>query len=419
MTRTERQQLSVKRWLASKGKGTIVGATGYGKTRCALMAIKALLKKYPQFRILVVVPTEALQKQWMGHVNDWGFQFNVEVVIINTCVKHRWMCDLLILDEIHRDAAEEFSKVFNQVKYKIILGLTATIERLDGKHFLIEKYCPVVDEISTMECLVNGWISQYKEYQVLIDVDNIDYYKSLHTEWLKHFEFFNYDFGLAMSMCNKEGWKNKLKYRDELYKGNDENMKKQILQSINYHSAQFIKTMTARKAFIYNHPKKLEIARKIMEARDGSKIITFSSNVSMAEAIEGGQNVYTGKTSKKKGRVMLEDFISGNIKTLHSCKKLDEGFDCPDASVAIILGFDSSETKSTQRRGRVVRKFEDKVAEIFYIVINNTQETKWFKDSHQKTDNYIIIDEKGLDQVLRGEVPTITTQKPGELMFRF
>ena len=419
MTRTERQQLSVKRWLASKGKGTIVGATGYGKTRCALMAIKALLKKYPQFRILVVVPTEALQKQWMGHVNDWGFQFNVEVVIINTCVKHRWMCDLLILDEIHRDAAEEFSKVFNQVKYRIILGLTATIERLDGKHFLIEKYCPVVDEISTMECLVNGWISQYKEYQVLIDVDNIDYYKSLHTEWLKHFEFFNYDFGLAMSMCNKEGWKNKLKYRDELYKGNDENMKKQILQSINYHSAQFIKTMTARKAFIYNHPKKLEIARKIMEARNGSKIITFSNNVSMAEAIEGGQNVYTGKTSKKKGRVMLEDFISGNIKTLHSCKKLDEGFDCPDASVAIILGFDSSETKSTQRRGRVVRKFEDKVAEIFYIVINSTQETKWFKDSHQKTDNYITIDEKGLDQVLRGEVPTITTQKPRELMFRF
>ena len=30
MTRTERQQLSVKRWLASKGKETIVGATGYG-----------------------------------------------------------------------------------------------------------------------------------------------------------------------------------------------------------------------------------------------------------------------------------------------------------------------------------------------------------------------------------------------------
>ena len=30
MTRTERQQEAVKRWLAHKGKGTIVGATGFG-----------------------------------------------------------------------------------------------------------------------------------------------------------------------------------------------------------------------------------------------------------------------------------------------------------------------------------------------------------------------------------------------------
>ena len=419
MTRTERQQVAVKRWLASKGKGTIVAGTGFGKTRCALMAIKALLKKYPLFRILVVVPTDALQKQWLENINEWGFQLSVEVVIINTCIKNKWQCDFLIIDECHRCGADEFSKVFNCVKYKIILGLTATIERLDGKHLIIQKYCPVVDEIPTLECLVNGWISQYKEYQVLINVDNIDYYKSLHTEWLKHFEFFNYDFGLAMSMVTKDGWKNKIKYRDELYKGNDENMKKQVMQSINYHAAQFIKTMTARKSFIYNHPKKLEIARRIMEAKSGSKIITFSANVNMAESIEGGQNVYTGQTSKKKGRVMLEDFISGQIKTLHSCKKLDEGFDCPDASVAIILGFDSSETKSTQRRGRVVRKFEDKVAEIFYIVLNNTQETKWFAECHKKTDNYLTIDEKGLEQVLRGEVPDVAKHKPRELVFRW
>lgn len=419
MTRTERQQESVKRWLANKGKGTIVAATGFGKSRCGLMTIKALLKKYPQFRILVVVPTEALQKQWLGHIDEWGFQFNVEVVIINTCIKHTWQCDMLIIDEIHRTGAEEFSKVFEQVKYRIILGLTATIERLDGKHLLIQKYCPVVDDISTIECLANGWISEYKEYQVLIDVDNIDYYKSLNKEWIEHFEFFQYDFGLAMSMVNKDGWKNKIKFRDTLYKGDDENMKKQVLQSINYHSARFITTMTARKAFIYSHPKKIEIARKILEARSGSKVITFSNSVEMAEAIENGQNVYTGKTSKKKGRVMLEDFISGNIKTLHSCKKLDEGFDCPDASVAIILGFDSSETKSTQRRGRVVRKFEDKVAEIFYLVINNTQETKWFSTAHSKTNNYITIDEMGLEKVLRGENPELVTNKPRELMFRF
>lgn len=420
MTRTERQQKSVKRWIASKGKGTIEGATGYGKTRCALIAIRALLKKYPQFRFLVVVPTEALKTQWLGHIEEWGFQFSVEVVIINTVIKHSWTCDVLIIDEIHRSAADEFSKIFHCVKYKLILGLTATIERLDGKHILIQKYCPVVDTISTIECMVNGWISQYKEYQVLIDVDNISEYKRLQSEWLEHFEFFRFDFKLAMSMVKPGvGWKNKLAYRDIIYNGNDDDERKRILNAINYHSAGFMRTMTARKAFINNHPKKIEIARKIMDARKDSKIITFSNNVDMANAIEDGKNVYTGKTSAKKGRIMIEDFISGNIKTINSCKKLDEGFDVPDASVAIILGFDSSETKSTQRRGRVVRKFEDKVAEIFYIVINDTQEIKWFTNSHSITKNYITIDESGLDKVLRGEQPEEYKKKIKQLVFRF
>ena len=68
MTRTERQQESCKKWIQSKGKGTIVGATGYGKSRCGLMIIKGLLKKYPQFRILVVVPTTTLKAQWQKQI---------------------------------------------------------------------------------------------------------------------------------------------------------------------------------------------------------------------------------------------------------------------------------------------------------------------------------------------------------------
>lgn len=68
---------------------------------------------------------------------------------------------------------------------------------------------------------------------------------------------------------------------------------------------------------------------------------------------------------------------------------------------------------------RTVRKEDDKIAEVFYLIINNTVESKWVKNNHKTDKNYITIDEKGLDQVLRGEIPTITTQKPRELMFRF
>ncbi|MBF1218667.1 MAG: hypothetical protein HXM16_01050, partial [Fusobacterium periodonticum] len=58
------------------------------------------------------------------------------------------------------------------------------------------KYCPVIDKITVQEALLNGWVSKFKEYLVLIDVDDIDKYKQLNKEFTSHFEFFNFDFGI-------------------------------------------------------------------------------------------------------------------------------------------------------------------------------------------------------------------------------
>lgn len=419
MTRTERQQEAIKCWIKAKGKGTVIAPTGAGKTRIALMTIKAILKKYPYFRVLVVVPTITLKNQWISHIEEWGFQLNTDIEVINTVVKNRYACDLLILDEEHRYSSDLFRAVFNCVQYKLILGLTATFERLDGKEKITAQYCPVIDEITKLECLANGWISDYKEYQVLIDVDDIDYYKDLNKEFIRYFEFFGFDFNKCMSCCGKNGWKYKLKLCDEMYKGKDESKRKEMLKSITINSMGLMRVMQKRKAFINNHPKKLEIAKKIMEARKDKKIITFSNNVKMAESLQNGENVYTGKTSKKRSATMIEDFLSGRITQLNSCAKLNEGFDCPDVSVAIILGTDSSEIKAVQRRGRAVRASEDKSAEIFYIVIKDTVEEKWVKNNHKRDNDLITIDEQGLEQVLRGEAPTPYKQKLGEIMFRF
>ena len=377
MTRTERQQEAAKKWTNAKGRGTIIAPTGSGKTRIALMTIKGLIKKYPYLRVLVVVPTTTLKNQWLQHINEWGFDFNVEIEIINTIVKHSYTCDYLILDEIHRFNSDLFKEVFNCVKYKLILGLTATFERLDGKEKIAAQYCPVVEEITKMECLANGWISDYKEYQVLLEVDNISEYKEMNKEFIRYFEFFNYDFSKATKCCGKDGWKYKLQLRDEMYKGNDESKKKEMLQLITINSMGLMRIVQRRKAFINNHPKKVEIAKKIMEARKDSKIITFSNNVKMAEAIQDGENVYTGRLSKKRSETMIEDFLTGKITQLNSCAKLDAGFDDPEVSVAIILGTDSSEIKAIQRRGRAVRAAENKNAEIFYLVIKDTVEEKW------------------------------------------
>lgn len=69
---------------------------------------------------------------------------------------------------------------------------------------------------------------------------------------------------------------------------------------------------------------------------------------------------------------------------------------------------------------RTVRKENDKIAEVFYIIIRNTIEEKWVNINHKTDKNYIIIDEEGLDKVLNGENP-VSNRKPylREIMFRY
>lgn len=419
VNRTDRQKVCAKNWLKNKGKGTLVACTGFGKTRVALILIKALIAKHPKTKVLVVVPTETLKNQWISLLDQWGFGLNCDVQIINTVIKNKYYCDLLIIDEIHRTPSNTFQEVFNVVKYKLILGLTATFERLDGKEKLIEKFCPVIDTITSEEALLSGWVSAYTEYLVLLDVDDIDTYKAYNKEFQQHFEFFNYDFNEAMSMVGPKGYVKRIQMRDEMAPDNaSKEEKSNILKNITYHSMGFTRVIQSRKKFINNHPKKLEVVRKIMAARKDSKIITFSKNVAMAEAIENGKNVYTGKVTKKKGRVMIEDFDKAKSGILHSCDKLNEGADLHGANVAIILGLDSSKTKATQRRGRVIRAEAGKHAEIFNLVINNTVELEWFKKSH-KGDSYRIIDVHGLEQVLRGEEPDEYKKPIQKFSFRY
>lgn len=415
-TRDQRQEESKVKWVKNKCKGTIEACTGFGKTRVAINCIEMVLKKFPKFRTLIVVPTETLKEQWITSLNERGIYFGFEVIIINTLIKNNYDCDILIIDEIHRVAADTFSKVFNVVSYKMILGLTATLKRLDEKHTIIEKYCPVVDSISIEVALTNGWVSKFTEYKVCIKCDLTDY-NNYTREFNEHFDFFGYDFNLAMSMVGPKGISNRLKYRDERCTNGDAAAKSEMLKAITVHATGLMRTMQKRKAFINKHEKKLELARKIIAARPDSKIITFSATIEMAEKIGIG-NVYSSKSSKKKSRMTLEEFETMEKGVLNTSKKADEGLDCKGLSVAIVLGMDSSSTKSIQRKGRVIRAEGDKQAEIFNLVITGTVEEEWFRKSHEGS-TYISIDEENLYKVLKGEPYEVVKKKPPQFSFRF
>ena len=95
-------------------------------------------------------------------------------------------------------------------------------------------------------------------------------------------------------MIGPKGLQNRLQYRDKLCPNGTKEEKSGILKEIMYHSMGFMHAMQDRKKFIHNHPQKIEVAREIIKHRSDKKVITFSANTSMAEAIGVGY-VYTGK----------------------------------------------------------------------------------------------------------------------------
>lgn len=362
-----------------------------GKTRTAVMAIMKVLKAKLDAKVLIVVPTEVLQKQWM---NDYIIKYNLikncEVRIINSVIKVSWDVDLLVCDECHMFCSETFQEVFNCVSYNMVLCLTATLERLDGKEILIKTFAPVCDIVTVEDSQQNGWLSPYKEYVVLLDVD-LSEYKKWNQEFIGFFSQMGYDFNLAMRLTTNIIERRKY-------------AKKLGLDQKQFDAVCFgwIDRLRKRKKFVQSHPKKFEIARKILDARKDKKCITFCSTIKDAEQLSiKGEYVLHSKQSKKSNEQALNAFDQAVTGVLHSSKAVNQGVDVKGLSIEIIMNTDSSKITKTQKLGRALRVEPGKQAEIFTLIIKGTVEEKWLANS--MSSSYIVINEQQLEKVLNYE----------------
>ena len=415
LSRTERQEQGVQRWVVNKLCGTLNWATGVGKTRGGMIGISRFLKKNPTKTVIIVVPSEPIQKQWIQELSDWNLVSQCSVKTMRDTSVNKYSCTLLVIDEIHKIGAPTLLSIFKNIQYNIILGLTATFERLDCKYEIIREKCPIVDTITIEEAIANKWLADYREYEVLIEPEDIDVYKAINKEFYEHFAYFDNKFQLAMN-CVKD-WKARIALAKERVKDvSNQTTWKDVNKSILVHAMGFNRTLQARKKYINTHPRKLELANMILEHRQDKKCITFSAYTSVAEQIKYGL-VYSGKDSKKKGRTTLDEFVRQDGGVLNTMMKLNEGFNCPDVSVSVILGINSSQTTKKQRIGRVIRQKEGKVAEVFTLVLKGTVEEEWFRKS--TSTDYIPISEDNLEDVLLGRPFTPKKKKATKMMFRF
>lgn len=391
MNRDERQAICIEKWKAAKGKGIMLLPTGFGKTRTAIKICEKFFKIRPEIKIVVVVPSDNLKKQWLKQIVDAGLHHNTVIDTVHTLVKRDSSCNLLILDEVHMYASDVFIQIFERVKSNFLLGLTGTLNRLDGKEQLILNYMPVVDHITLPEAVKNGWVSEYIQYKLEIEVDLTDY-KEYSAKFLHHFAFFGHNFDLAMA-CLKDV-RARIMFASRLQGKSEKDV---LVQALG-----FSKAMRQRKDFIYNHPRKIELVNKIIAARSDRKIITFTKSVKHARLIEKGE-VYHGdiKPQKEKDR-LLKVFNEADAGVLNTCKAVDMGTDLDGVNVAVIISGDSSQITKAQRIGRALRYSEGKIAELWSFVLKGTAEEGWFDKANNGTA-YTTIYDYQLDSMLIGE----------------
>jgi superfamily II DNA or RNA helicase len=365
LDRTARQILGLRRWRESNFCGIAEYPTGFGKTYTAIMAIKGMIPKKDIKSCLVVVPTLELKSQWEEELKKNKVTI-AKVMVINSAIKAIHNVDMLVLDEIHRYAAESFRNIFSVVTCEYILGLTATLEREDGFHEIILEYLKVFDQISVDEALDNGWIAPYKVYNipvVLSNDDQIEYNKANNA--FKHFA--------AKLGHGANAFKNATSY----LKSSDKALQGQ--------AGAYYNSLRKRKSICQNNSNKIMATKKIIDLFSDRNGLIFSATTEFAESLQDTLGdicmTFHSKIKRKDQELIVKRFKDKRTKVrfLSSVQALNEGFNVPDCSLAIIAGSTSTKRTFIQQLGRVVRKTPDKEAVIINLYTPGTQEEVWMK----------------------------------------
>jgi superfamily II DNA or RNA helicase len=377
----KRQIEVIQKWVNNKYVGTLQAVTGFGKTYTAILAIRLILNKRPNADIIVVVPTIYLQNQWNKELEQANI-YTVKVLVINTACRTKIKCNLLIIDEVHVAGAEQFSEVFENIDYNAIFCLTATLERADGKEELIKKYSPIIDTIGMHEALEEGYISNYRLYNIPIE---------LTLDEKKSYQKINRLYGYYENRLGGrfEAWE-----KANLILKNKQSSSEEIKDALG-----FLRSVNSRKQFLYNTNGKLNLALDIINKYSDRKTVVFSESIDFAQKVVNAlpdiSTIYHSTLSSKEKKTNIANFINNpNIRILSSVKALDTGMDIPNISLGITCAGSSRSLQAIQRLGRTIRRGEDgnKIALFFNIYLKDSQEEKWIRKKCYNIPNVYYID---------------------------
>lgn len=450
--RTSWQISSVVQWANVGYKGSNEAATGSGKSRIGIHAIRLLRRDDRSREVIIVVPTRILKTQWEAELRKWKLDNNAEVWVVNSVIRGHHRCDLLIVDEIHRMAADTFSQMFSSIEYNFILGLTATLKRLDGKHEMLNTYAPIFARLTMAQARAKGWVANYREYWLglTLDKENREEYDYLQSQYQKFFRVFGMDFDNVKRGLADRGYCESIARRldldgDYVYIAAVNTMryirlirKWLIGHESKLRAAEIIINELNRKTLTFG--ESIEVADNLSE-RLGSKAMAYHSQMEpieketfkdkhfMTEAgarrnaektgneykIKHGNHVVQQRVIKKIAGKKLKEYVlhkianTSQLMTVCTAKALNEGFDFPGAELGMTLSRSSSPTTYTQQTGRVVRLNEGNVPIMIHLYLKDTKDFNWLNKAGWQAVGALKVDsvEELLDHIKERETQTI------------
>lgn len=297
-------------------------ATGLGKTTVVASDVKRFLSEKPDSRVLFLCHQNDILRQarhrfeqviGKGQHSFGTYNGNTKRGVNATCVFASFQTmdnskevfspetfDYIVVDESHHGKAETYEPTLKYFDPKFLLGVTATPDRKDLKD-IREIFGEEVYTKSLAEALAEGLLAR-PDYRVIID-----------------------DIGSKLPK--------------------DENLS---IADLN------------RSLFI---PKRDEEIAKIIQERVETlldpKTIIFCPSIEHAQRME--QLLPTAKSlhSKMKHRhrsKILEEFHSGDVRTVLTVDLFNEGIDIADANAIVFLRSTQSDTIFLQQLGRGLRK---------------------------------------------------------------
>lgn len=388
----DHQRDVIESWKSNNHQGLVIHATGSGKTVTALFAIKDYLK---EGKIgLIVVPSKHLSAQWEKEIKKYLPQTQILKVgddakvwkskleffsspnhaftgpkiilcILNTAAKNNFIKKLskgdniiFVADEVHRLGSKNFRNIFN-IDSNFRLALSATPKRFRDKegtkaiydyfkNELQPKY-DLKDAIGT--ALVNY---EYYIHECFLDTEECDAWNEMSEKvsraWNSAGQEQSDNFVALCSQRSKIAKKAKSKISKAV----------QIL-SENFHDSD--------RWVVYCEEEKQMEELRIKLKEKGFYAMKFYSDL-----------------PKESQQLTLKKF-SDNGGIILSIKMLDEGIDIPSIDHALIIASDQNPRQHIQRRGRVLRKSENKTKAIIHdLIITPPESTQGKVNNLTKTE---------------------------------